>query len=383
MDLDGSSNQDEVRRGASIPKPCSGQRQRNASLQTSASRKKAWRRRLPKQKTELRGRIRRWEEIMPKGKDSLQYRLLQNAGLEQPMANSTKKSLKTDIKSFAAWCRANGWRDADKVMACPIECVQAYTDALIVQGRPPASIHRYVWAPCRALGIDMAAINKPRRTSGAISRGRRREQSLEDVKGLKRGDKEAKEDKYWRLVTLARATGLRRAELSRLRGRDLQLHDGHWSVHVLKGKGGKEQWQRVNPRLIGAAASIFGSVEAGEKVFKKNEMQNVINLHGYRAQNAKDMYAFYKKMIDSYPDLRSKYTADLRDYFSEMCPARNVGKWAEQLTDKPYLLRGENREKAISLGLPTSYDRTALMMVSVFHLSHWRLDVTVTNYLLT
>lgn len=319
---------------------------------------------------------------MPKGKDSLQYQLLQNAGLEQPMANSTKKSLKKDIKSFAAWCRENGWRDVDKVMACPIECVQAYTDALIVQGRPPASIHRYVWAPCRALGIDMSAINKPRRTSGAISRGRRRT-SLDDVGGLKRGDKEAKEDKYWRLVTLARATGLRRAELSRLRGRDLQLHNGHWCVHVIKGKGGKEQWQRVNPRLIGAAASIFSSVEAGEKVFKKNEMQNVINLHGYRAQNAKDMYAFYKKMIDSYPDLRSKYTADLRDYFSEMCPARNVGKWAEQLTDKPYLLRGENREKAISLGLPTSYDRTALMMVSVFHLSHWRLDVTVTNYLLT
>lgn len=369
-------------RGESIPKPCSGQRQRNGIFADKRKSLKSVEAHVTKTKDRAVRSSNRGGKIMPKGKDSLQYRLLQNAGLEQPMANSTKKSLKTDIKSFATWCRANGWRDVDKVMACPIECVQAYTDALIVQGRPPASIHRYVWAPCRALGIDMAAIDKPRRTSGAISRGRRRT-SLKDAKGLKRGDKEATEDKYWRLVTLSRATGLRRAELSRLRGRDLQLHDGHWCVHVIKGKGGKEQWQRVNPRLIGSAASIFSSVESGEKVFEKKELQNVINLHGYRAQNAKEMYAYYKKMIDSYPDLRSKYIEDLRGYFTEMCPTRNAGKWLEQLTDKPYLLRGENREKAISLGLPTSYNRTALMMVSVFHLSHWRLDVTVTNYLLT
>ena len=31
---------------------------------------------------------------------------------------------------------------------------------------------------------------------------------------------------------------------------------------------------------------------------------------------------------------------------------------------------------------PTAYNRLALMAVSVFHLSHWRLDVTVCNYIL-
>lgn len=56
--------------------------------------------------------------------------------------------------------------------------------------------------------------------------------------------------------------------------------------------------------------------------------------------------------------------------------------FCEAMTDSPYLLRGENREKAIRLGLPTEYNRLALMAVSVFHLSHWRLDVTVTNYLI-
>lgn len=52
------------------------------------------------------------------------------------------------------------------------------------------------------------------------------------------------------------------------------------------------------------------------------------------------------------------------------------------MNEKPYKLRGENRQKAIEQGKETEYNRLALMMVSVFHLSHWRLDVTVTNYLI-
>ena len=52
------------------------------------------------------------------------------------------------------------------------------------------------------------------------------------------------------------------------------------------------------------------------------------------------------------------------------------------MNEEPYRLRGENRQKAIEQDKETEYNRLALMMVSVFHLSHWRLDVTVTNYLI-
>ena len=34
----------------------------------------------------------------------------------------------------------------------------------------------------------------------------------------------------------------------------------------------------------------------------------------------------------------------------------------------------------IELGKETEYDRLALLAVSVFHLAHWRCDVTVHNY---
>lgn len=52
------------------------------------------------------------------------------------------------------------------------------------------------------------------------------------------------------------------------------------------------------------------------------------------------------------------------------------------MRDDVYKLRGGNLQKAISEGKPTEYNRLALMAVSVLHLSHWRLDVTVTNYMI-
>ena len=61
---------------------------------------------------------------------------------------------------------------------------------------------------------------------------------------------------------------------------------------------------------------------------------------------------------------------------------RQRNRFISDLDDRPYLIRGENLEKARALGLPDTYNRLALMAVSVFHLSHWRLDVTITNYLL-
>lgn len=50
------------------------------------------------------------------------------------------------------------------------------------------------------------------------------------------------------------------------------------------------------------------------------------------------------------------------------------------MDDHPYRLRGDNMTKALASGSPTEYNCLALMYVSVKHLAHWRLDITVTNY---
>ena len=50
--------------------------------------------------------------------------------------------------------------------------------------------------------------------------------------------------------------------------------------------------------------------------------------------------------------------------------------------DDVYVCRGEVKQALLSANKPTVYDRVALMAVSVFHLAHWRPDVTVKNYMI-
>ena len=49
--------------------------------------------------------------------------------------------------------------------------------------------------------------------------------------------------------------------------------------------------------------------------------------------------------------------------------------------DKTFKQYRRDIEKFEQVGRPTEYDRVALMCVSVWHLSHWRLDVTVDHYM--
>ena len=61
---------------------------------------------------------------------------------------------------------------------------------------------------------------------------------------------------------------------------------------------------------------------------------------------------------------------------------RNKKKFNEQEARGTYTLRGDNRKFALEHGLPVSYDKTCLLAVSMFHLSHNRNNVTVVDYLL-
>ena len=56
--------------------------------------------------------------------------------------------------------------------------------------------------------------------------------------------------------------------------------------------------------------------------------------------------------------------------------------FSQELADGRYYLRGANRRVAVERGRPTSYDRLSLACVSLFHLSHFRNEVTVKHYML-
>ena len=292
----------------------------------------------------------------------------------------TIRTYKKAIKGFCNWTKASGYT-REVVLGEPQRYLQAYADSLRERGLSPATIHTYMSAPCKGLGVPMQHISKPDRAIGEISRSRGGKNE--------RGRKDAQKAAYARLVAFQAVVGLRRAELEKLRGEDLQKRDGQLYVVARQGKGGKEQWQRILPRDAGTVTETFKGIGKDEKVFSAEEMKNRIDLHGMRAAHARQTYDYYLTRIKQEPDYRSQLQEDLKAYFREHhdpdgkldLDAYNRFCLDMEKNAGMYQMRGEAKKLAEEHDRPTTYDRVALMATSVFHLAHWRLDVSVTNYL--
>ncbi|SCI07985.1 site-specific tyrosine recombinase XerD [uncultured Ruminococcus sp.] len=292
--------------------------------------------------------------------------------------NHTITAYKRDCKNFAAYCRTNNVKTPEQLEKQKTEILQKYEDSLENAGYKPATIHRYLSAPCKALNVNMKEVEKPHRTADMIARGR-------DTGFNIQGQREIIQERFKRLISFQKVVGLRRAELAKLWGRDLRTDEsGYLCVYVCNGKGGKDQMQRILPPDVVMIKKFFSEVKPDQKVFTAKEMNNKINLHGLRAEQARKAYLYYQKRLES--ELNYKYACrkELALRYKTMHTAdktTNQRFLKDIMNDTPYVLRGKNREKAIAQGKSVTYNRLAMMMVSVFHLSHWRLDVTSVNYL--
>lgn len=198
---------------------------------------------------------------------------------------------------------------------------------------------------------------------------------------------------FSRLIQFQKVVGIRRNELKKLTGSDL-IEDEYGNCYVLvkRGKGGKEQMQYILPNDIELVKQTFAGIGENEPVFTDEEMKNQINLHGLRAQHARDSYFFYLEKIQANPRMRQALSQLLISKWEEghqKLKNKSQSKYERQrrnfiydLRDEAYILRGSNKSKAVASEMPIVCNRLALMAVSVLNLSHWRLSVTVTNYIL-
>lgn len=308
---------------------------------------------------------------------SIQATLI-DAALKGITDNQTVTAYKKDCKLFAGYCKVQGVKRPDQLQGKEKELLQGYEKQLEKTGYSPATIHRRLAAPCKATGINMNEIEKPKRTAGKIIRSRNQDAN-------RQGKIEATEARYNRLICLQKAVGIRRAELSRLTGTDLtEDESGYLCVNVSRGKGGKRQLQRLLPEDEKSVIEIFRGVNPDQKLFSSDEMNNKIDLHGIRREQAQRAYKYYYDRLKNEPGYKYQCRKELAARYKEFHRPGDSNKrfLHDIMNEKPYKLRGENRQKAIEQGKETECNRLALMMVSVFHLSHWRLDVTVTNYLI-
>ena len=327
---------------------------------------------------------------MGRTSESLQHALIMRV-LPKIQNKKTGTAYKKHIKSFSKWAREHGYRRPDQITK---DVIQEYEQHLegSPKGYSPATIHAYLSPVCSAADVNMEEIRKPKRTAGSIIRGRRKDADGQEVIRNKQGDRQADNPKYARLVALQRVTGIRRSELARLTGSDL-LQKGHnLYVCVRKGKGGKQQNQYILPQDRQIVREIFAGIGPDQKIFSREEMNNTINLHGMRAAHGRDCYQHYLRLITTKHGAADSLRQTILKRWEaghERLHASDQKAWERQrerfladCDDRPYRLRGENLSKAQALGLPEEYNRLSLMCVSVFHLSHWRLDVTVTNYII-
>lgn len=277
------------------------------------------------------------------------------------------------VGRYATWLKAHGVKsrcsDTDAAAY-----MQAYIDDLAAHGRSAYYIHLQVAAVCKALNLRMGDYDKPRRdTAPKMGRG-----DSPSLKGRKSADMDAPE--HQRLVRFARAVGIRRAEYADLHGSDFVTLGNYSYVLVRHGKGGRQQLQRIDPDDVELVRSYFDGLAPGESVFTAEELHNRLNLHSLRRKHAQEMYAQYLARLESDPGYRAQLTEEVKAAFERAGVDWRRNRDMQRLAS-PYFLRGNVRKNFRSKSQPVKYDRLALMALSVFHLAHWRVDVTVRHYM--
>ena len=295
--------------------------------------------------------------------------------------DNTRKVARSSAAKFATWAAKNGYKG--KHLFCnqdvATKALQEYANDMVAQGYSPATVHTRLAAPCKAFSINMAKIDKPIRSGEDITRSR--------GGGNQRGHAQVAAPAFARLVSLQSSLGLRRSELGKLYGRDL-VHDesGNLCVQVKRGKGGKHQLQRVLPKDVPTVKAIMGEHGADALVFDSHELANKIDLHGMRAAHARIAYDYYATKLLTEPTYYDQLKAELVARWDAERPdasPRQRNAYISKLNNSNpiYLRESGNYSLAVENDRPTVYNRLAVMAVSVFHLSHWRTDVTISHYL--
>ena len=268
--------------------------------------------------------------------------------------------------------------------------INAYVEKLSSEGKSPATIHSYISPICKAFDIKSPGkgrpwegIEKPERTAKSISKGR-----MPDLVNP-RAQKDLNNPKYARVVSGAEILGIRRGEFSKVTYIRLEKDVCGYDCAVIKGKGGKIQHQRIMPEDLQRMKELAAGHTGKQRIFSDEELKNKINLHAFRREHAQKLYYHYVDQIQKgkSDQLRDELRATWKEYHPQNRPKQDAEAWRQFEKDLTgyqgeYKLRGGNADRARQAGLSPVLNRLAVMCVSVFHLAHWRPDVTVTNYMM-
>lgn len=301
-------------------------------------------------------------------------------------SNKTKRNYKRACDSFDVWRKEAGLSNRI-VRRDPRDAVIKWRDALQERGYAVSTIHTYIAGVCCGLGIEMTGIAR----HGSSEEKRKSLGYSENSRAARQRPKNQD------IVRFQQMVGGRRAALGRLTGSDLVTDEsGYVCVRFIRDKGGKTQLQRLADSDVEEVRSFFDRVGPGELLFP--HIDSSLDLHGIRAERARAEYLRYKR-ICSTEEMRAEMRRQLWARYTDPeigCAAYLYAKKAgdrkrmmrlryqfeREMSEEPYRIRGANRRVALARGLPTTYDRLPLCLVSVFVLSHWKNQTSIKHYFL-
>ena len=289
----------------------------------------------------------------------------------------TFKNYEKNVKRFVKFCRETF--DCRDYESCR-EHIQDYADYLKEHNYSPSTISTYIASTCCAFDLDMAEIKgRPIRRTGEFTRGRNNITN--------HINQDFNNPEFERLVKFQKIAGLRRNELKYLTGDCLvKDSDNFWCLYIKNGKGGKSQMQRlIRPGDIDIIRPYFEDKGPDEPIFTEQELNNDLNLHKLRALSAQKYYDYLLHRIMTEPGYEDELIRQIVKRWEETNIDKRTGKpkpFNKKNLQSWVVTRGSVRKAAIANGRPIKYRRSAALACSVFRLSHYRVSVSIANYLI-
>ncbi len=300
-------------------------------------------------------------EMKREGK-SYEERLQVNDMRDKIYSYSTMATYLQQVDYFGSYLVSNGHKRIS--IEESKNHIQEYIDHLQAQGKSPYTIATALAAICKATGAIAHDYKHPSRS----------------VSNIKRGTLDRKNDRYNEvnhagILEANRLLGMRRTALSRLTAKDI-IERGDAVVVLSKGKGGRNNEQIfIMPEEKAAVLALKEGKAPEERIFDRKDFCNDADLHHMRQQRAVEVY---NRIVD---DMRQN--PKRRDYYKQIVydGFQRRGRTCKENLDNPFCVRGQNRQHQLSEGKDVTFDRCAVLAVSIMVLNHCRSDVTVEHYI--
>lgn len=126
----------------------------------------------------------------------------------------------------------------------------------------------------------------------------RRRADIKRSRGIAARDKRFNKENNAEFIAFCRSTGLRRSEITNLRGDQLTEIDGNFYLEI-KGKGGRVRYAPIIGNISNVVGRCILAAETGQKVWPY--VPDAADIHSYRADYCHAIYDQYARDLDDIP----------------------------------------------------------------------------------